>query len=69
MASLLAAAVGPVVAWTVGLIALAVSAVAVQVLVKRWRRSRFAEYGFQVKTFQLEQDGTVQSSAALKTTY
>ncbi len=47
---------------TLGLGALAaiVGAVAVPVAIKRWRRSRFAEYPFQVQTFELEREGTVQ---------
>ena len=60
MASLLAVAVGPVLGWVLGAIGLAAAAYGVPVLIKRWRRSRFAEYGFEVKTFHLEQDGTVE---------
>jgi FkbM family methyltransferase len=46
--------------WALGTIAVAAAACGVQVFVKRYRRSRFAEYGLQVKTFHLEQDGLVE---------
>jgi FkbM family methyltransferase len=60
MTNLFALAVWPTVGWILGTIALAASARGVQVLVKRWRRSRFAEYGFQVNTFELADDGVVE---------
>jgi len=60
MASLFALAVWPTVGWILGVIALAALARGVQVLAKRWRRSRFAEYGFQVNTFELADDGVVE---------
>ena len=46
--------------WILGIVTVAAAAWAVQALVKRWRRSRFAEFGFQVNTFHLEQCGLVQ---------
>jgi FkbM family methyltransferase len=60
MASLLAVAVGPVVLGTLAAFVLAIGAVLVPVAIKRWRKSRFAEYPFQVRTFHLEHDGTVE---------
>lgn len=60
MASWFALAMGPVMGGVLGTVGLAAAAYGVLMLVKRWRRSRFAEYDFQVKTFDLAQDGKVE---------
>jgi FkbM family methyltransferase len=60
MASLLAWTLGPILGGTLSVIGVAVATYAVLLLIKRWRKSRFAEYGFEVHSFRLEQDGVVE---------
>ncbi len=46
--------------WGVAGLSVLLTIVGAVVLAKRWRRSRFAEYGFEIKEFALPQDGLVR---------
>jgi len=60
MVNLIAWAVWPTLGWVFAPAAVALAVYLASIAIKRWRRSRFAEYAFQVNRFELADDGTVE---------